>query len=362
MLRNCFLLLTITFYEIFAYPDTINEYEIRMPGVKTKQDDEYWCYSKKIPDETLYITKFEPIFNPAFAHHMILFTCEKPGTTEHLWKCGEMSDAGTPVCEETGFIVFAWAMGAPSFELPKDVSFKVGQGTPNKYFVLQVHYKGAMDQESDVNDSSGLKLTVQSTPTEKLAGVYTLVSGEDIGPHQTAQLTVACSYTGKATLHPFAFRVHAHEHGIINKGFVSDGKKTYLIGSMSPQAHQTFYPVKNESLEINNENIIAAKCIMQNNESRIVRIGNTQDDEMCNFYIMYWVTSENEQQLYDENNQVCYTGDTSEILEKFDKLREKIFDDSLFKVFPDFKYIEEDSLLNDDDLMNDDDLNEPEDF
>ncbi|KAK4470352.1 hypothetical protein MN116_005915 [Schistosoma mekongi] len=337
MLRNCFLLLTITFYGISAYPDTIGEYEIRMPEVKTIQDDEYWCYSKRIPNETLYITEFEPTYNPEFAHHMILFACEKPGPTEHLWKCGEMSGIGTPICEGSGSIMFSWAMGAPPFELPKDVSFKVGQGTPNKYFVLQVHYKGAMNEESEEKDTSGLKLTVQSTPTKKLAGVYTLVSDEDIGPYQTAQLFMSCSYTGNVTLHPFAFRVHAHDHGRL-----------------------TFYPVKNESLEIRNQDIIAARCIMRNNEDRIIRIGSTRDDEMCNFYIMYWVTSENEQQLYDKNNQVCYTADTSEILEKFDELHKEIFNNTFFRNFPLLKYDAESSFFDNDDFL--DDFTEPVDM
>lgn len=47
---------------------------------------------------------------------------------------------------------------------------------------------------------------------------------------------------------------------------------------------------------------------------------NTRNDEMCNFYIMYWVTNDNEQQLYDTNNQVCYVGDGSDIYENFQEL------------------------------------------
>ncbi|CAH8590313.1 unnamed protein product [Schistosoma rodhaini] len=313
-----YILFFIIFRGIFAYPKEKNKYEIRIPGVTTTMDDEYWCYSQKIENETFYITGFQPVYNPIFVHHIILFGCEEPGSPERLWKCGEMSNDETSICRESESIVYSWAMGAPAFEMPYDVSFKVGQGTPYKYLVLQVHYKDFMNL--DVKDTSGLELITQSTPTSKLAGVYTLVSGENIGPSQIATLDVACSYTGNATLHPFAFRVHTHGHGVLSKGYVVDGRKSYLIGSKSPQVHQTFYPVQNQSLEIHKQNIIAAKCIMQNNESRIIRMGNTRNDEMCNFYIMYWVTNDNEQQLYDANNQVCFMDGESDFDEEFREL------------------------------------------
>ncbi|CAH8560527.1 unnamed protein product [Schistosoma intercalatum] len=336
MLKEYFLFLIIS-HGIFAYPNQNNKYEIRMPEITTIMDDEYWCYSQRIENKTFYITGFKPVYDPTLVHHLILFGCDKPGSTEGLWKCGEMSDDETPVCNESESILYSWAMGAPSFEMPNDVSFKVGYETPYKYFVLQVHYKDAMNL--DEKDTSGLELTTQSTPTGKLAGVYILVSGEDIGPSQIARLDVACSYTGDATLHPFAFRVHTHSHGVLSKGYVVDGNESYLIGSKSPQEHQTFYPVQNQSLEIHKQNIIAARCIMQNNESRIIRIGNTRNDEMCNFYIMYWVTNDNEQQLYDTNNQVCYVGDGSDIYENFQELYKKLLDNSFF---PDFEFMNPD--------------------
>ena len=40
-------------------------------------------------------------------------------------------------------ILWAWAKNAPAFSLPKDIGFKVGDGTNVHYLVLQVHYKSA---------------------------------------------------------------------------------------------------------------------------------------------------------------------------------------------------------------------------
>ncbi|CAH8855785.1 unnamed protein product [Trichobilharzia szidati] len=311
----CTFLLLITLHGIFTFPSSRDEYTIRMPGVRTTQDDEYWCYSQRVDNDTFYITKFEPLYDPELAHHMILFSCEKPGSENHLWRCDEMSTNTSPVCEGTPEIVFAWAMGAPSFKMPEGVSCKVGLGTPKKYLVLQIHYKSSASFESDENkvDTSGIRLTVQTTPTNKLSGVYLLVSGGKVLPKQTTKLEMSCTYTGQATLHPFAYRVHAHSHGVLNEGYVLEDKNKYLIGSKSPQVHQTFYPVENKSLEIHNGDNIAAMCIMKNDEDKVIPMGSTRQDEMCNFYVMYWVDKDNEDQLYDEKNQICYVGDESDI-------------------------------------------------
>merc|ERR1719342_193720 len=34
---------------------------------------------------------------------------------------------------------------------------------------------------------------------------------------------------------------------------------------------------------------VAARCTMVNHRDRITYIGTTNEDEMCNFYVMYWV-------------------------------------------------------------------------
>ncbi|CAH8589391.1 unnamed protein product [Heterobilharzia americana] len=84
LLRRALWLL-ITLHGIFSFPSTKNEYTIRMPGVRLTQDDEYWCYAQKLDNETLYITKFEPIYDPELAHHMILFGCNETGSSKGLW-------------------------------------------------------------------------------------------------------------------------------------------------------------------------------------------------------------------------------------------------------------------------------------
>ena len=49
-----------------------------------------------------------------------------------------------------------------------------------------------------------------------------------------------------------------------------------------------FYKVENNS-PIKEGDIVAARCTMENYQNHVVDIGPTGDDEMCNFYLMYYV-------------------------------------------------------------------------
>lgn len=49
-----------------------------------------------------------------------------------------------------------------------------------------------------------------------------------------------------------------------------------------------FYPVADNSMVIRPGDVLAARCTMHNNLTETVKIGMTGDDEMCNFYIMFY--------------------------------------------------------------------------
>jgi peptidylglycine monooxygenase len=81
------------------------------------------------------------------AHHMLIYGCEKPGTDDLVWNCGEMLRTATQPgmktaapCSRGARVIYAWAMDAPALILPKQVGFKVGANSDINYLVLQVHY------------------------------------------------------------------------------------------------------------------------------------------------------------------------------------------------------------------------------
>ena len=62
-----------------------------------------------------------------------------------------------------------------------------------------------------------------------------------------------------------------------------------LIGKKDPQQPQMFYPVAKPGLTLTRGDVVAARCTMVNTRDRTTYVGSTKEDEMCNFYIMYWV-------------------------------------------------------------------------
>jgi len=285
-----------------------------MPHVIPKQRDLYLCHKFKLNEEKpTYITQFHPKASKDIVHHILLYTCSET-IQEDMWNCGEMSTndgdqslKSGPVCTKSQEIIYAWAMDAPELILPKDVAFKVGGNTNAKYIVLQVHYASIEKFLDGKNtDNSGVVLSGQYTPVDNLASVFLTATGGYIKSNHEDHFEAACEMKENVEIYPFAYRTHAHKLGLVNSGYVvktdKDGKQEWIeIGRRSPQLPQMFYPVTNK-ISIGKGDIIATRCTMENTRDHTVYIGGTNEDEMCNFYIMYYVKGHK-----TLKTNVCYT-------------------------------------------------------
>lgn len=282
--------------------DDTKNVDILMPGVQPVIVDSYLCHSMKLSKDPMYVVGFQPKASIKKVHHILIYGCTVPGSKKSVWDCGEMhtdtqSFEKAQVCgNQAAKIVYAWAMDAPELHLPPGVAFKVGDDTDIQYLVLQVHYKDVSfflppKNETDV---SGVTMITTDVPQPKRAGVYLMGTGGMLPAHATTYFETACSYNDPYVMHPFAFRTHAHTHGRVNAGYrVRDGQWTE-IGRMSPLIPQMFYNVTNPGMTVRNGDILAARCTMVNDEDRDIKIGATSKDEMCNFYIMYYVEGDHE--------------------------------------------------------------------
>jgi len=262
-----------------------------MPGVQPHSKDLYLCRSLKLNlDRDNYIVKFTPHASMHTAHHILLYGCLAPGNDEEVWNCGEMTGHDDdeykvgPVCASGSQIIYAWAHDAPELKLPEGVGFKVGGETPIMYLVVQAHYMHPLDAP----DYSGLTLHYTPEPMPKLASVLLMVTGGRIKAKSTENFETACLIDENVEMHPFAFRTHTHTHGKVVSGYVIQDGKWTLLGKKSPQLPQMFYPIADSGLTIKQGDIVAARCTMVNDEDRDIYIGSTGNDEMCNFYMMYW--------------------------------------------------------------------------
>ncbi|XP_070780965.1 peptidyl-glycine alpha-amidating monooxygenase [Enoplosus armatus] len=263
--------------------------DLRMPGVVPTGPDTYLCMAFPVPtSRDAYIVDFIPHASMDTVHHMLLFGCQTPVSTSNYWDCGSVQ--GT--CEDEASIMYAWARNAPPTKLPKDVGFKVGRSARMSYFVLQIHYGDVNAFRDHHKDCSGLTLRMTSKPQPFIAGIYLLMAVDTIilPGKRVTNADVACDYTSYP-IYPFAFRTHTHHLGKVVSGYrIRDGKWT-LIGRQSPQLPQAFYPV-NKEVTVKYGDVLAARCVFTG-EGRTSKtyIGGTSDDEMCNFYIMYYMDS-----------------------------------------------------------------------
>ncbi|KAF7701336.1 peptidyl-glycine alpha-amidating monooxygenase B isoform X1 [Silurus meridionalis] len=263
--------------------------DIRMPGVTPAVSDTYYCMAVPVPtSKEAYIVDFVPHASMETAHHMLLYGCRTPYSTKGYWNCG--TEQGT--CEDEAKIMYAWARNAPPTKLPKDVGFRVGGDTRITYFVLQIHYGDVRSFKDHHKDCSGLNLQMTSKPQPFIAGMYLMMSVDTVIPpgKTVTNADIACTYSSYP-MYPFAFRTHTHRLGKVVSGYRIRNGQWSLIGRQSPQLPQAFYPASN-AIDVRYGDLLAARCVFTGEgKTTKTQIGGTSNDEMCNFYMMYYMDS-----------------------------------------------------------------------
>lgn len=324
-----------------------HQISIRMPDIRPDHAEQYLCIAHRLPsdEDGRYIVGLNPKGDASRVHHMLMHGCELPGILQRdspnfVWDCGEMGDEAShgdetyergPVCDLRLHhkLMYGWALNAPALKLPESVGFEVGSRRSKiHYLVLQVHYGHfhAFQMLPDLTDNSGLvldmKLNNGQSGITKQAGVLVLISVGHVEQGKS-QHEIWCDIDDDITIHPFRYRVHTHKLGYKVMGVKIAGTKNtmystnfemsndvtpeiigqnQLIGEGDPQKPQMFYPVKEQNLTLGYGDKIYARCEYNNNSTHVVEIGATGNDEMCNFYMMYW--TENAKLL---SKDVCYS-------------------------------------------------------
>ncbi|XP_061167257.1 peptidylglycine alpha-amidating monooxygenase-like [Saccostrea echinata] len=254
--------------------------DLLMKNASVTQYDEYLCSSYKLPANDQYIVQYEALANAGTAHHILLFGCDEPASTDAYWHCGRL-------CKSQEQILFAWAKNAPPLQLPKDVGFRVGGQTNIKYIVIQIHYINPLPAGS--LDTSGIRLRMTSLRQRYEAGIYLLLAYSVRIPGNTVNVfaDISCQFKASGPIYPFGYRTHAHSLGTVISGYQVNN--TYnLIGKGNPQWPQAFYPVENK-IVIQKDDYLVGRCVYNSTgRNRATYIGATHNDEMCNFYIMYY--------------------------------------------------------------------------
>lgn len=299
-----------------------------LPDIRPDHAEQYLCMAHRVKRDPMgqFIVGFNPQGDAHRVHHMLMYGCERPGIFQRdspnfVWDCSEMQTSSLdeanalqgssfeegPVCQPgKQQILYGWALDAPALKLPDGVGFKIGGSDSGiEFLVLQVHY-GHYDMFKklpSLTDNSGLILDVRqndhNSGISRRAGVLLLMSLGFV-PQGMSKHEIWCEIEDDIEIHPFRFRVHTHKMGTRVRGakihshhLGSDLSgyeidETSLIGEGNPQDPQMFYPIRDTNMTLSKGDKVYATCEFNNDKGHVVRIGQTGDDEMCNFYMMYW--------------------------------------------------------------------------
>ncbi|OUC49475.1 copper type II ascorbate-dependent monooxygenase domain protein [Trichinella nativa] len=173
-----------------------------------------------------------------------------------VWPCE--GSLGVPSAK----ILYAWARNAPALKMPNGVGVPISGSSTVNYLILQMHYN--LKFIGNVLDYSGVTMKVTSNHPTYVAGVYILYAD------------------GSVSIPPKI-------SGRIITGYKYRDNKWTLIGKGNPQWPQWFYPVK-DKITITKGDTIAAQCIFDStSRGNTTQIGAHGMDEMCNFYMYYFV-------------------------------------------------------------------------
>ncbi|XP_065177588.1 peptidyl-glycine alpha-amidating monooxygenase-like [Sycon ciliatum] len=274
-------------------------FEVKMPGARVTKDDEYRCFARKLPAGQNYIVGFDPGASAHTVHHMLVFVCSEPSSIS-----GSSYECLSPgeICRRDSRIIYAWGRDADGMALPKGVGIAVG-GDSDSYIAMQLHYTDASALPPG-GDHSGITLRITSQRPAYLSAILLFNGLANLQP-RTAEINVdiacGCKKSGlvigecvlpSVSIHPFAFRTHAHDRATQISAYIIRDRKWILIGTQSPQRPQAFYPVPDPSIVIRPDDIVTARCTYNTTgQDHYIRAGSTREDEMCNFYMMYYVTA-----------------------------------------------------------------------
>ncbi|XP_011685237.1 PREDICTED: peptidylglycine alpha-hydroxylating monooxygenase-like [Wasmannia auropunctata] len=300
----CFFALAIFFKFTYCY-DT-KKFTLNMPNMKPSTTESFLCAPFKVDSaRNYYVTGFD-MNSTARSHHMTIYGCTKPGSSKSVWECGQQfydnPGVDTPPCAEGPQIMYGWA--EDYFGLPEGVGFKIGGDSPVQYIVLQVHYSDPKVFKMNDRTDTDVHLYYTTQRMDKQAGVIVLASGGSIPAGRTTYLESACSIKEYKTIHPFAYATHTHSLGTATSGYVVKPNNNWIeLGKKDPQERKTFLPVTYKT-SITYGDTLVGRCTMKSTRDRTTYVGKTEQDEMCRYYIMYYV---------DEgtplNQKICYTPD-----------------------------------------------------
>jgi hypothetical protein len=246
------------------------------------QRDLYACYGFDLDtDKKLHITGVAPaIQNTKIVHHILLMESDE-SVSSTPFHCG----AGIGKWR----MLYAWAPGVGSFELPKEAGLPAETG--KTHFVVQTHYNNIQGLEGETDDSG---FDVCSTEDLRPNDADIVAFGSmrfEIPPHK--KLDLSATYLVPAsmgTIHAIGAFPHMHQLGKSIATHLMPAGTGAPIDLGNDRAFdfgsQFFTPLND--VVINPGDVVETRCVWENTTDNTVKWGENTEDEMCYSFTLYY--------------------------------------------------------------------------
>lgn len=264
--------------------------EFRVDGFNVPISETYYaCFEFELTLEQLgHIIQFEPVLdNSAYVHHFVLTEIEGPSGSPDGYQCFDLA----------GDVLWAWAPGQGTFELPEEAGFLIGDRPGGKTTLrLQVHYNNPLNATGEV-DNSGFDMWVTKQLRAENAGtlIFGDIQGIEIPPGQsdyehimTCRSEVTAAEFGEP-LHVFGVTNHAHEIGkVLYTEVWRDGEMVMELNRDDPYLFDSQH-IKFVDAVLEPGDEIRHHCIYDSTARKNVTMGGPgTQDEMCWDTIIYY--------------------------------------------------------------------------
>lgn len=270
----------------------------------------YICQSFRLPDydQALndtdhHLSRIDMIIPEAskqYVHHVLVYESCPPDAPDYKYLSTPQSCWGN-AC--TGNVIFAWAPGVGSLELPPNTGFRMGGSEPFaiKEIILEVHFNN-LQGTSGVQDQSGVTLHYSAGPAEHDVGVLwlgdVLVSDPRDIPagqalvHREYNCPSECTKLMPHELNVFAHFNHMHATG---KQFITTFRRGGESSAPVVVDRIDFYNFdiqRNQPTPgwtIKPGDVINTHCVFGTlNLNQDVPFGSASFEEMCIDFLYYW--------------------------------------------------------------------------
>lgn len=246
--------------------------------------DETKCFGIELPNdaEKRHITGIGPaVDNSGIVHHFLLFRAPTAQPT------GAFDCALFPPDWE---LLYAWAPGAPAYELPEEAGFPIPAGSTS-HMVLQMHYNNYADSDDRVDDTAVELCTTSNLRANDAATMS--FGGVDFTLPANSETTMTCDFTVPdqaapiMPVHIFQSWPHMHQLGRAMKStlFKANGEAQVLVDTAFSFSSQLLYPT---NVDIDVGDRMTTVCEWENSLPTDVGYGEASSDEMCFNIVTYY--------------------------------------------------------------------------